>query len=317
MSAVLVLTGLALLALPGVVASPARHLRPSEWRRLNRVAIRLGFMMVALGLVLAAVPMVLDAAGVESVAEVCHHLLGPAAPGGAITGGVSLTISLALFAVAGAGRRRSRRLQRAARIEGWFGDHTRLPDATLVVLPTDAVVAYATPGSPAQVVVSRGLTSALGSDELDAVVRHELAHLRNRHHRDLVLAGVVDATLGWIPGLRASTAALRLSIERSADEEAAERPGAREATRRALLKTTETILGPVPAFTAAFTLLARLHALATPPPDPSLRQRVAAFAPLAGLAVVAAVGLLECSVPTHHSILHLVGDCPMGVHTDR
>jgi hypothetical protein len=315
MSVVLLLTGLALLVLPGVVASRGRHLRASEWRGMNRVSIRLGFVMVALGLVLAAVPLVLDAAGVESVAEVCHHLLGPAAPGGALTGGASLTIGVALFAVAGAAHRRSCRLQRAARIDRWFGNHTPLSDASLVVLPTDAVVAYAAPGSPAQVVVSRGLTRALGSDELDAVISHELAHLRNRHHRDLVLAGVVDATFGWIPGLRASSAALRLSIERSADEEAAERPGAREATRRALLKTTETMLSPVPAFTAAFTLLARLDALATPPAHPSLRQRIVAFAPLAGLAVDAAVGLLGCSVSSDHSLLHMVGDCPIGVHT--
>lgn len=314
MSAILLVTGVALLWMPGVVASLGRHLQPSEWRRLNRVAIRLGFVMVALGPLLAAVPLVLDAAGVESVAEVCHHLLGPAAPGGAIVGWASLIISAAVFVVAAAAHRRSRRLQRAARIEGWFGDHTRLTDATLVVLPTDAVVAYATPGTPPQVVVSRGLTNALSSDELDAVVRHETAHLRNRHHRDLVLAGVVDATLGWMPGLRASTAALRLSVERSADEEASNVPGAREATRRALLKTTATILGPVPAFTAAFTLLARLEALATPPADPSLHQRIVAFAPLAGLVTAAAVGLLGCSLLTGHSLLHLVGDCPLGTH---
>ena len=314
MSAILLVVGLALLWLPGVVASLGRHLEPSEWRRLNRVAIRLGFVMVALGPLLAAVPLVLDAARVHSVADVCHHLLGPAAPGGAIVSWASLTISGALFAVAGAAHRRSRRLQRAARIERWFGDHTRLSDATLVVLPTDCVVAYATPGSPAQVVVSRGLTNALGPDELDAVVRHELAHLRNRHDRDLVFAGVVDATLGWIPGLRASTAALRLSIERSADEEASDLPGAREATRRALLKTTTTMLGPVPAFTVAFTLLARLEALATPPADPSLRRRIVVFAPLAGLVVAATVGLLGCSVLTDHSLLHLLGDCPTGAH---
>jgi Zn-dependent protease with chaperone function len=317
MSVILVVAGLALLVLPGAVAPLARQLQASEWRRLNRVAIRLGFVMVAVGLILAAAPLVLDAAGVESVAEVCHHLLGPAAPGGVITGWASLSISIVLLAAAGAARRRSRRLQRVARIDGWFGDHTRLPDATLVVLPTDAIVAYATPGSPAQVVVSRGLTSALGSDELDAVVRHELAHLRNRHHRDLVLAAVVDATLGWIPGLRASTAALRLSIERSADEEAAGRSGAREAIRSALLKTTATILGPVPAFTAAFTLLARLEALAMPPADPSLRRRIVAFAPLAGVAFAAAVGLLGCSVLTDHGLLHLVGDCPIGAHADE
>lgn len=310
MSAVLVLAGLGLLALPGVAATAARHLRPSEWRRLNRIAIGLGVSALQLGLVLAAVPVLLGAAGGESVAEACHHVLGPVLPGGAVTGWASATASLALFAVASVAHRRSRRLQRAARIEGWLGEHQQLPDATLVVLPTDAVVAYATPGSPSQVVVSRGLARALGTDELDAVVRHELAHLRNRHHRDLALAAVVDAALGWLPGLRASTAALRLSIERSADEEAADRPGAREATRRALLKTTETLLEPVPAFTAAFTLLARLDALATPPPDPSLRLRAAMFAPLAGLAAVAASGLLGWAVVSHHTVLDLLGLCP-------
>jgi Zn-dependent protease with chaperone function len=314
MSAILLVTGLALLAVPGVIASRGGQLRPDEWRRLNRVAIRLGFAMVAVALVGAAVPVAMDVAGVHSVAEVCHHLLGPAAPGGEVVGGASLALTAALLIVAYAARRRSRHLQRSARIDGWVGEHRRLVEATLVVLPTDAIVAYATPGSPSQVVVSRGLTRALSPDELDAVVRHELAHLRNGHHRDLVLAGVVDATLGWLPGLRASTAALRLSLERSADEVAADRPGARDATRRALLKTTETMLGPVPAFTAAFTLLARLNALATPAPDPSIRQRVIAFAPLAGLTFGAVLGLLGCTLLAHHSVLHLLGECSFDVH---
>ncbi len=114
-----------------------------------------------------------------------------------------------------------------------------MPEATLIVLPTDAMVAYASPGSSPQVVVSRGLVRTLGPDEVDAVVRHELAHLRRRHHRDLGLAAVVDTVLGWIPGMPASTAALRLSAERSADEDAANQPGAREATRRALFKMTD------------------------------------------------------------------------------
>ena len=310
MSTVLVLAGLGLLALPGVAAPAARHLQASEWRRLNRAAMGLGLGMVHLGLVLTAVPVLADAAGVEHIAHQCHHLLGPILPGGAVTGWASASASVALFSVAGVVHRRTRHLQRTARIDGWMGEHRRLADATLVVLPTDAVVAYATPGSPSQVVVSRGLARVLGADELDAVVRHELAHLRNRHHRDLALAAVVDATLGWMPGLRASTAALRLGVERSADEEAAERPGAREATRRALLKATETMLMPVPAFTTALTLVARLDALATPPPHPSLRLRAAMFAPLAVLAAVALSGLLGSGAVTLHHVLDRLGLCP-------
>ncbi len=311
MSTVLLLAGLGLLALPGIAAPAARHIQPSEWRRLNRIAIGLGFAMVALGLVLIAVPVLAAAAGVEHIAHECHHLLGPVLPGGAVTGWASATASVTLFSVAAVVHRRTRRLRHAARIDTWVGDHRPLPDATLVVLPVDTVVAYATPGSPSQVVVSRGLTRVLGVDELDAVVRHELAHLRNRHHRDFALAAVVDATLGWLPGLRASTTALRLGIERSADEEAAERPGARDAIRRALLKATETMLVPVPAFMDAVTLLARLDALATPPPHPSLPRRAATFAPLAALAAVALSGLLGSGAVTFHHLLDQLGLCPV------
>jgi len=311
MSAVLVLAGLGLLALPGVAAPAARFLHPSEWGRVNRVALRLGFGAVQLGLVLMAVPTVLRTAGVESLADTCHRVLGPMLPGGAVTGWSSAALSVALFVTARAARARSVRVQREARIEPWLGEHQPIGDATIVVLPTDAVVAYATPGVPPQVVLSRGLADALSADELDAVVAHELAHLRNRHHRDLVLAAVVDAVLGWLPGVRASTGALRLSVERWADEEVAERPGARACIRRALLKTTETMLGPVPAFTPALTLAARLDALGDPPPSPDLKQRAAVFAPLAGLMAIAASCLLAWSFYTHHGVLGLVGICPL------
>ena len=310
MIAVVVLAGLALLALPGLAASTAMHLPPREWRRSSRVAIGLGLVAVELGLALGAVPTVSAAAGVESVAEACHHLLGAHLPGGAATGWASASASVALLAVGGAAARRARRLRRAARIGRGLGEHRRVPGATLVVLPTDTVVAYAAPGPSPQVVVSRGLADALAPDELDAVVRHELAHLRNRHHHDLALAGVVDSTLGWIPGMRASTASLRLSVERSADEDACDRPGAREATRRALVRATETMVGAVPAFTAAGTLLARLEALAAPPRQPNLRRRLAVFGPVVALAAASGSSLLGWAVASHHGLLHVLRLCP-------
>lgn len=311
MSAVLVLAGVALLVLPGAAASTARRLRPNEWAALNRVSLRLGLWVVQLGLVLTAAPTVLRAAGVNSFAEACHRVLDPILPGGATTGWVSAAASLALGARALAARRRARLGQRTARIDDWLGEHTQVSGATLVVLPTEVVVAYAVPGPPPQVVLSRRLTRSLLPDELDAVIRHELAHLRNRHHRDLVLGATVDSTLGWVPGARASTAALCLSIERCADEEAGARPGERDSIRRALLKTTATMLGPLPAFSAAFTLLARLDALDTLPADPPLGPRAAVFVPVVGLVAVATACLLGWIVYTHHGVIGRVGFCPL------
>lgn len=312
MSAVLILAGVALLVLPGVADSRARSLHPSEWSRINRLAMRSGVAAVQLGLFLTAAPTILRAVGVESVADACHRALGPVLPGGVVTGWFSAAAGATILVTGRVVRARSLRVQREARIEHWLGEHHALGGTTVVVLPTDEVVAYATPGSPPQVVLSRGLHDALQPDELDAVVAHELAHLRGGHHRDLVLAAVVDATLGWVPGVRASTGVLRLSVERSADEEVAERrPGTRDSLRRALLKTTETMLGPVPALTAAYTLVARIEALAVPPPAPGLRQRAVMFVPLAVLVAVAASCVLAWSVYTHHSALGLVGFCPL------
>lgn len=311
MSVLLVLAGLGLLALPGTAAPTAQHLPAREWGRLNRASLRIGFGAVQLGLVLIAAPTVLRTAGVESVADACHRVLGPVLPGGPVTGWSAVMASAAFVAAARVSRGRALRVQREARIEPWLGVHERREGVAVVVLPTDVVVAYATPGTPPQVVLSRGLTDGLTLDELDAVIAHELAHLNHGHHRDLVLAATIDATLGWWPRARASTSALRLSIERWADEDVAEQPGARDCIRRALLKTTETMLGPVPAFSAALTLAARLDALGAPPPTPTFRQRAAVFAPLAGLAVLAACSVVAWSFYTHHSALGLIGFCPL------
>lgn len=307
----MVLAGLALLALPGATTATGRHLRPSEWGRLNLATMRLGLWAVQVGLFLIAAPTVLRAAGVHSVADACHSVLGPIIPGGALTGWVSAAASIGLFVAARVARQRAVRLQRAARVDSWLGEHQQRSGAAVVLLPTDAIVAYAAPGSPPQVVLSRGLADSLTPDELDAVVRHELAHLRHGHDRYLVSAAVIDATLGWIPRMRRSTATLRLSVERWADEAAAQQPGMRDSIRRALLKTTETMLAPLPAFMAASTLVARLDALGTPPPDPTCRQRVTAAGPVLALASVVAACVVLWSTYTHHGLLGLLGFCPL------
>src|SRR3546814_3183341 len=53
------------------------------------------------------------------------------------------------------------------------------------------------------------------------VMDHERAHLRARHGRALLVAALADGAFGWSTGVLRSTTALRLAVERAADETAA------------------------------------------------------------------------------------------------
>jgi bla regulator protein blaR1 len=307
---VLVGAGVLLVLLPGLAEGASRQIRPAEWARLAVTATWLGLRSIQIGLLLTASPTVLRAAGVESAADTCHELFGPIVPRPALAW-ISAAAFVALTAGTRAKRSRARREQRRAHIESWLGHHEIVDGTEVVVLPTDRILAYAAPGRPPQVVVSEGLTQTLADDEMSAVIRHEQAHLRHHHNRHLVLASAVAGTLGWLPGVHRSMKALRLSLERWADEAAADRPGARDQVRRALLKTTETLVQAVPAFTDACTIIERLEALRTPPPDPSTRQRAAVAGPVLALTIVVGACLVGWTIYAHHAAIGLLGTCPL------
>jgi Zn-dependent protease with chaperone function len=140
-----------------------------------------------------------------------------------------LTIAILGFAVAAI--RTGRRAVRHARIEPWLGRHIRGDGYELVVIPTTELVAFGVPGLVPQVVISEGLMVELEPARLDAVIGHELAHHRLRHRRYMLMAAIVDRTLGLLPFVRRSTDVLKESLEVWADDHAVE---SRSATREAL-----------------------------------------------------------------------------------
>jgi hypothetical protein len=215
-------------------------------------------------------------------------------------------------------RRRNAAALRRLRAEPWLGRHRVVDGVDVVTLPCAERVAYAVPGRPAQVVVSDGLLAGLDPEEAEAVVRHERAHLRHRHHAALALAGDVEARLGWFPPARTSAAALRLAVERWADEDAgAAAASARPAVRTAQLKTVGLMpTGPVAAFTDACTVATRVRALASTPPSPRLRDRVAATGPVVAVGALALAMLMGCLLPARHGIHSLTGNDPAGHEHD-
>ncbi len=311
MTALLVAIGIGLLLLPGTLAPRWDHLAPSEWTRLNVASLVLGLWAVRVGLLLSAAPTILRAAGVEHAAMACHELFGPVLPGGAPVGwasaGALAFIELRLIQ----SRHRTSAALGLVRVETWLGDRTTIDGVEVVRLPTRAPLAYAVGGTPPQVVISEGLVDVLSKAELEAVVRHERSHLAHNHQRHLSFAAAAEAAVGWLAPVRRSIEALRLGVERWADEDAALAPRERSLVRAALVKVTATMLAPVPSFTTGCTILDRLAALDREPPAPTTATRAAAVAPLLGLTALIGVTLVAWSTFTHHGLVGLLGFCPL------
>jgi hypothetical protein len=102
--------------------------------------------------------------------------------------------------------------------------------AGLVVVDDDAPEAYALPG---RVVVSTAMLRALPAAERRVLLAHEAAHLRHRHH---LYVQFVELAAAADPLLRPVARAVRLGVERWADEVAAVEVGDRRLAARALAR---------------------------------------------------------------------------------
>jgi beta-lactamase regulating signal transducer with metallopeptidase domain len=125
---------------------------------------------------------------------------------------------------------RSDRLSRRLRAGG----------SPIVFIDTDQTQAdaYTLAGTKGCVVISRQLFDALGPREQQMLTGHELSHLRRRHH---LYVHAVDLAAAANPALRRVAAAVRLGVERWADEDAAAMmAGDRTAAARALATTALT-----------------------------------------------------------------------------
>jgi hypothetical protein len=307
----LLASAVGLLALPGCARPLGRRLPPAEWAKLCTGLLLAGGVALEAGLVLVGGPTALRLAGMPAVADLCEHLLGALAPAGTPLGVAAALAALLLAVTSGRSLVKARHSRRLLRVEPGLGRHGQWCGHDLVVLPSQDLVAFSTGGRPPQVVVSQRLVELLADHELAAVLRHELAHVQHQHQRYLLLARVVEQSLGRLPLVRRSTGALRCALERWADEEAA--AGARqdrESVRAALVRLIEATAVPdVAAFFSVGTVLERLQALQAPAAGSSLPRRLLVYVPtlvLVLLAVAAIEGTLE-----HVAVLRLfAGWCP-------
>jgi Zn-dependent protease with chaperone function len=112
-------------------------------------------------------------------------------------------------------------------------------DGELAVVALDAPHAFAVPGRPGRILITRGLLSTLDGDERRVVLIHERAHLQGRHHW---LRAATDVCAAVNPVLIPVREAVTFLLERCADEHAAAVTGSRALVARALTKVA--LAGP-------------------------------------------------------------------------
>jgi beta-lactamase regulating signal transducer with metallopeptidase domain len=103
----------------------------------------------------------------------------------------------------------------------------------VVIVDDDSADAYTVAGIRGCVVISARLMAELSCDERRVLTAHELSHLTKRHH---LYVHIADIAAAGNPLLRPVSAAVRLGVERWADEDAAAGIGDRGITGRALAR---------------------------------------------------------------------------------
>ncbi len=171
------------------------------------------------------------------------------------------------------------------------------PSTPLLVLADAGMNAYAVPGRPGRVVVSRELLATLPPEHRRVVIAHERAHLEHHHHWHNTVVSVAAALN---PMLAALPAAVGLATERWADESAARAAGDRKVAAAALARAA--LLGrpsarmPVGAMAAGGAdVVVRVRALLAEPVRSRPLLLLAAAVPL----VLAAVAVAAATHDVH------------------
>lgn len=217
---------LLLVALPAIALPAVRRSRhPQAWALVIAVSLGAGFVLVEASLIHAALPLVFTTLGMDSLAEACRtlggHLFGDPLPFSGFAGLMAVAIAVR----ASRGTALTVRAQSKLRRSAAKGSSTPLDGQRAVFLPLQHRWAAAIPGTTPQIVLASSLKGELDRQELDAVVEHEIAHLEHHHIRFFLVGVAVRSGLWFLPWMERASTALRLALERAADEYASARSG--------------------------------------------------------------------------------------------
>ncbi|MGV9770621.1 M56 family metallopeptidase [Streptosporangium sp. NPDC003464] len=307
---------LVVYAVVAVVSLP-RLLKRGEWaERAPRLAISV--WLAACVSVIASVPLSALAAvipadvighGLAEFFEVCAAMLSVEADlsfsgAGVALSGAALVVARVAYCGAAVLVRARRERRRHADMLTILGRHDGELGAT--VLDHDEAAAYCLPGRGGRTVITTAALRSLADEEVAAVLAHEQAHLRGRHHLVLTVTEAFARAFPRLPLFARAKGEVARLIELLADDIAARRHR-RIHIASALVRLAT---GRAPAFALGAggeTALTRVRRMLNPAAPLGRRERLAGLAAvvllLAGPVTVAVEPGLRSFLAHHcHSI---------------
>ncbi len=217
--------------LVGRAAGPlVRLLRPAQ--SVILLAAVSVVVSLASGIALTAIA-VAQIAGVATVASEEHWSAAIVRAEVPIPGWLGALAALAVVVLLARGALRTWSIAAALVRADRLGRNIRAGGGPVVVVDDNSADAFTVAGLRGCVVISQRLLTEMSADERQVVTAHELSHLTKRHHLYVHLADIAAA---GNPLVRPVAAAVRLGVERWADEDAAIGVGDRRTTGRALAR---------------------------------------------------------------------------------
>ncbi|GAA3827083.1 M56 family metallopeptidase [Streptomyces chiangmaiensis] len=208
-------------------ASRAPRLGIWAWQALSATVV----LSVALAGLAVAVPTVPVSGNLAEMLQACVMALREqyAAPGGAAVAASGTVLAVALMGrigwCLGAALLQARRERtRHAEVLAVVGSHR--PELGITVLDDARPAAYCLPGHGHRVVLTTAALAALEPAALQAVIAHERAHIRQRHHLVLAVAEGLERAFPRLPLFRMAAEQTPRLVELAADDAATARSGA-------------------------------------------------------------------------------------------
>jgi Zn-dependent protease with chaperone function len=230
-------------------------------------------------------------------------LAGRAVPGGQAIAIAGLLVAAAVVLRAAGcvarelhhGRRDRRKHAALVAATGRPGD-----EPGVAIINHDALSVYCLPCGRYQIVISAGAVAALTPAQLRAVLAHERAHLRRRHHVILALATALARAFPRVLLLSQAPPRLAVLAEMAADDAAARRHR-RDDLAAALVVLARADAQPATLAASGPEAIVRLQRLLAPQQPSAGLARLAAIAGLIPPVVIACLPLLlaACDVTSH------------------